>query len=273
MKIYISADIEGISGVVNNSFTMPQGHEYQRARKLMTDEVNAAVKGAKEAGASEILVNDSHGPMTNILIEDLDEEVVLISGDKKPLGMMEGIDSSYDAVLLIGYHSRHNAAGVLAHSYHGRVISEIKINHKIVGEFEFNTLVAGYYRVPVVFVSGDDVLAQQVKAFDEKIENLIVKKAISRYTAESLQPKKVHRLIEEGVYKSLKEESNNLTFHSIDGPIELEITFLNSGMAEYTLLIPGVELIEANKVRYIAKNIVEAYKMRTALTTLAAYTL
>lgn len=273
MKIYISADIEGIAGVVNNSHTMPTGHEYNRARQLMTGEVNAAIKGAKDAGATTILVNDSHGLMTNLLIEDLEEEALLISGNIKPLGMMEGIDNTYAAVLLIGYHARQNTSGVLAHSYHGRVISEIKVNGIIVGEFEFNTLLAGYYNVPVVFVSGDDVLHQQVKAFDENIETLIVKHARSRYTAEAIQPKKVHRLMEEGVYNTLTEKLHSIKPTKMEGKVELELTFINSGMAEITLLIPGVELIEGNKIRYLANNIVEAYKVRAALTTLAYTTI
>ena len=273
MNIYISADIEGISGVVNSTHTMPQGYDYHKARKLMTDEVNAAVRGAKLAGATKILVNDSHGPMTNILIEELDDEVLLISGNKKLLGMMEGINDTYDAVLLIGYHARHNTPGVLAHSYYSVVISEVMINGKIVGEFEFNTLIAGEYKVPVVFVSGDDVLSNEVKCFDMGIETLIVKYALSRYTAECIQPKKVHRLLEEGVYKTLTEKSKTINYHKIDGEVELQVAFMNSGMAEATLFIPGVELIEPNRVKYIARNIVEAYKMRAALTTLAASTL
>lgn len=273
MKIYISADIEGISGVVNGTHTSPKGYDYNRARKLMTDEVNAAIKGAKLAGATTILVNDSHGPMTNILIEELDEDAILISGNQKLLGMMEGIDNTYDAVLLIGYHAKHNTPGVLAHSYYGIVISEIKVNGQVVGEFELNTLVAGEYNVPVAFVSGDNILAEQVKAFNSDIETLTVKNAHSRYTAECIHPKKVHKLLEEKVEKSLKEKLNSISPNKLEGKVELEVAFLNSGMAEMTRLIPGVELIEPNRVRYVANNLIEAYQMRMALTTLAASTL
>ena len=131
MKIYISVDIEGISGVTNWGFTHEGGYNYERARRFMTEEVNAVIRGAKKAGAEEILVNDSHGPMTSILIEELDEDVVLISGNKKILGMMEGIDNTFDAVMLIGYHGRHNTSGILAHSYNGSVVSEIKLNGRV----------------------------------------------------------------------------------------------------------------------------------------------
>lgn len=273
MKIYISADIEGISGVVNSSHTMQSGHDYFRARKLMTDEVNAAIRGAKLAGAKEILVNDSHGPMTNIMIEELEEGADLISGNKKLLGMMEGIDESFDAVLFVGYHARHNTPGVLAHSYYSVVVTELKINGKIVGEFELNTMVAGAFSVPVAFISGDDILAEQVKEFDPNIVSLIVKNARSRYAAKCINPKTVHKLMEEKVNKALTENINNVKPAIIDGSVEIEVAFMNSGMAEATLYIPGVSMIAPNRVKYTAKDIIEAYKVRDALVTLAASTL
>lgn len=273
MKVYISADIEGISGVVNTAQTSPQGYDYCRARKLMTNEVNAAIRGAKLAGATEIVVNDSHGPMTNLLIEDLDEEARLITGKHKLLGMMEGLNDTFDAVLLIGYHARHNTPGVLAHSYFGRVISEIKINGNVVGEFEFNSMIAGDYNVPVVLVSGDDVLAGQVKSFNVGIETVIVKHAHSRYTAECVQPVKVHKMLEKSVHETLSNKLQTIKAYEGQGQVEIEVAFINSGMAEITQLIPGVEMVTANRVRYMAKNIIEAYQVRMALTTLAASTL
>lgn len=273
MKVYISADIEGISGVVNSSHTTPKGYNYDRARMLMTDEVNAAIIGAKAAGAKEVLVNDSHGPMTNILIERLEEGACLITGNQKNMGMMEGIDASYDAVMFIGYHARHNTPGILSHSYYGIVISEIKINGVVVGEFEFNTKVAFHYGVPVVFVSGDNALVDQVTNFDSNISTLTVKDAISRYAAKCIQPKKVHKLMEEKISTALKSSINSVKPSKIDGGVELEIAFLNSGMAEIGLLIPGTTLIEPNRLKYNAKDIIEAYKVRSALTTLAASTI
>lgn len=274
MKIYISADIEGISGVVNGGFTGEGGYNYERARMLMTEEVNAVVRGVKKFNIDNILVNDSHGPMTNILIENLDEDVTLISGNKKILGMMEGIDETFDAVMLIGYHGRHNTNGVLAHSYHSGVVSEIKINGDIVGEFEFNSLIAGYYHVPVIMVSGDDVLISQAKAFNKNIETVEVKKAHSRYVAQCIQPKKVHGMLENSAQKVLKSNfKEEIMVNQLKGEVELEIAFLNSGMAEATLCIPGVELIEPNRIKYKAKDILEAYKIRGGFVTLAASTL
>lgn len=270
MNIYISADIEGISGVVNGSHTTQNSFEYSRTRKLMTDEVNAAVKGAKRAGAKKILLNDSHGKMSNILIEDLDEDVILISGNRKLLGMMEGINKDFNAALFIGYHARNNTNGVLSHSYSGATISEIVVNDNVVGESEFNALVAGNFDVPVALISGDDVLSKQIKEFNKDIETVIVKEAHSRYTAKCLQPKAVHKLLEENVYNTLTNKLSKIKPCKIQGKVKLEVAFKHSGMAEATLFIPGVELIEGNRVRYIAKDIIEAYKMRIALTTLAS---
>lgn len=270
MNIYISADIEGISGVVNGTHTTQSSFEYSRTRKLMTDEVNAVIKGAKRAGAKKIVVNDSHGKMTNLLIEDLDEDVILISGNHKLLSMMEGIDNSFDAAFFIGYHARNNTSGVLSHSYSGATISEIVINGNEVGESEFNALIAGYFDVPVVLISGDDVLSSQVKDFNEDIETVIVKKAHSRYTAQCLQPKHVHKLLEENAYNTLTNKLTKIKPCKMKGKIDLEIAFKNSAMAEATLYIPGTELIKGNRVKYCANDIIEAYKMRIALTALAS---
>jgi D-amino peptidase len=273
MKFYISVDIEGISGVIAGKQTSEGGFGYERAQKLMTEEVNAVIRGLKSAGAAEIIVNDSHGPMTNILIEHLDEAASLISGNKKLLGMMEGIDESFDAALLIGYHSRHNEPGVLSHTYHSGVVSEVRVNGMPVGEFEFNSMLAGYFGVPVVMVSGDDKLSWQVKQFNENIESIVVKHAHSRYTAECIPPKKVHKLLEEGAAKILSSDfrKNILPFKvENEGRVVLELTFLNSGLAEATLAIPGVELTAPNKVEYVAKDMLEAFKLCRGLIGLAS---
>lgn len=273
MNVYISADIEGISGVVNRSHTSPEGYDYQRARRLMTGEVNAAIRGAKAAGAKDILVNDSHGPMTNILIEELEAGARLLTGAHKTYGMMQGLDESFDAVLLIGYHGRHNTPGVLAHSYHGGVVQSIHLGELEVGEFEFNTLLAGAFGVPVVFVSGDQILAEQVRSFDSGIEALAVKIAHNRYAADCLSPTTVHGLMEAGVQKALEQDLKNLKINQLEGPVKLTVSFANSGMAEVCRGIPDIILTNPHSVLYEAKSIKEAYTMRSVLTTLGASTI
>lgn len=272
MKIYISADIEGISGVVNKTHTSTAGYDYQRARMLMTEEVNAAIEGAIEAGAEEIVVNDSHGSMTNIIIEALNPRASLITGTPKKLGMMEGIDSTYDAAIMIGYHSKMNSAGVLAHSYHGGVILDITINEKSVGEFYINASVAGFFNVPVVLVSGDNILSEEVVDVNDKIESVVVKTSHWRYAAKCIAPQTVHAMIKDKV-KNVLSKIENIPATKVDGPIEVKVTFLNSGLAEAASLMPHTQLIEPNVVLYNADTIVEGYQAIMAMVKIAASTI
>ena len=160
MKVFISVDMEGITGVVNWDHTAYGKDSYERFRRLMTKEADAAAKGAFDAGATEVIINDSHGGMRNIIIEDLDPRVKLITGSSKPLSMMEGIGPDFDAAMFIGYHSRASTTGVLNHTYTGRV-ANFWVSGKCLGETGMNALIAGHYGVPVVFVSGDSVLLQK----------------------------------------------------------------------------------------------------------------
>lgn len=268
MKIYISADIEGISGIVSSPQTRADGYDYQRARMLMTEDVNAAIEGALEAGADEIVVNDSHGPMTNIIIESLNPGASLISGTPKLLGMMEGIDSTYDAAIFIGYHSRMNSSGVLSHSYNGAAISNISINGKNSGEFYINSSVAGYYNVPVVLVSGDNILADEVKDINDKIDTVVVKIACGRLAAKCTAPSAVHDAIKKRVKDALSKKVSVMPV-KVSEPVDMKITFLNSGLAYTASLMPNTQLIEPNTVFYRASTIVEAYRAEMAMVRIA----
>ena len=155
MKVFISADIEGVACVVSVEDGKLQGVEYERAREWMTGEVNAAVEGAFESGATEVVVADSHGHMRNIMAEKLHEDALLVRGSPRPGTMMEGLDESFDAAFLIGYHAMAGTPkGVLAHTYLGSGIYAIRLNGITVGEPGFNTALAGHYNVPVALVSG-----------------------------------------------------------------------------------------------------------------------
>lgn len=272
MKIFISADIEGISGVVSKAHTSSAGYDYQRARMLMTEEVNSAIEGAIEAGAEEIVVNDSHGSMTNIIIEALNPRASLITGTPKKLGMMEGMDSTYDGAIMIGYHAKMNSAGVLSHSYHGGVISDISINGKSAGEFYINASVAGFFDVPVVMVSGDNILSEEVADVNNEIETVVVKMSHGRYAAKCIVPQKVHAMIKEKVKEALGK-IEHISTTKVEGPIEVKITFLNSGLAETASLMPFTQLIEPNVVLYKASTIVESYKAIMAMINIASSTL
>ena len=198
-KVYISVDLEGIAGVVANSQTSPTGQNYEWARKLMLAETNAAIDGAFQGGASEVLVNDSHGPQTNLRADELDRRAQLVTGQPKPLGMTQGLDSSFDAAIYIGYH----APGSTANAVHGHTFSSalktVKLNGKEVGEYGLNAMVAGYWGVPVVFISGDRAAIEMARDFIPGVDGLIVKEGIGFYAARTMHPLEAREQITVGV--------------------------------------------------------------------------
>ena len=188
-KIYISADLEGVVGAVTGEQLGPGGFEYNRFREFMTGEVNAAIKAARAAGATEILVADSHGNGQNLLIEKLPKDVKLIRSWPRPLGMMEGIDSSFDGVIFTGYHSStDNMEGVRAHTFSSARLTSVKVNGKVMSEGSWNAAVAGEFGVPVIMIAGDDAAVNEVKALIGNAEGAIVKESISFHSAKSLHP-------------------------------------------------------------------------------------
>jgi D-amino peptidase len=205
MKVFISADMEGISGVTNGEHVRRDGKEHERAQKLMTEEVNAAVEGAFEAGAKKVIVNDSHGTMRNIIPEELHKDVELITGSPKPMFMMEGLDSSFNAVFFVGYHGmRGFYPSILEHTYSSRVVYNLFMNDKLVGETGINAAIAGHYGVPVALVTGDKKLAEEAQTFLKNVKTVVVKEAVGRTAARCLSPIKARQLIKKGCSKSPK---------------------------------------------------------------------
>ena len=195
-KVFISADMEGISGISGSDQLSATGSEYNRSRKLMADDVNAAIKGARTGGASVIVVNDSHGSMRNLRLEDLATDTRLISHSFKRSGMMEGLDESYDAVIFVGYHAQAGSPnGLFAHTGSG-VVGDVRVNGQSYGEGGLNTLVAAWYGVPVVLVTGDDVAVKQVGAVATQAKTVVVKRAINPRAVELRPFADVHRDIE-----------------------------------------------------------------------------
>lgn len=196
MKIYISADMEGISGVAAN-MQLKKESEYQRFRRLMTADVNAAIKGAFAGGATEVVVCDGHGNMSNILIEELDPRAQLISGNNRVMCQMEGIDDSFAGVFFVGYHGREGGSerGVINHTLSGGSVAEIRINGQPVGEAEMNAGVAGFHRVPVLLVTGDDVVVEEVRRFAPGVHTAVVKVGVDRLAARLLPLKEARQMI------------------------------------------------------------------------------
>ncbi len=270
MKIYISADIEGIWGIVSRKQIGGESSDYQRARKLMTEEVNLISKYLWENGAKEIVVNDSHGPMDNILIEDLDPKVELISGYPKVHSMMEGLDESFDGVLLIGYHPKAGTEkGIFDHTYSGRVVGSIKLDHQEMGEIGLNARLAAHYGVPVILVSGDEKACESVKEELGEIETVAVKTALSRYCAKNLPYETIKKNYKISVKKAL--ESIDFTEPiSIAAKPLIEIKFQQSVMAELVENIPGIVKTAEGTLTYQAVDMPDMYRVMRSAITLAS---
>ena len=259
MKLFISADIEGISGVatiqqlVNNS-------EYQRFRKLMTTEVNAAIRGAFNAGAKEVVVADGHGNMSNIIIEELDPRARLVSGNNRVMCQLEGLDESFDGIMFIGHHGREGYSNaVISHTLAGICVKEMKINGKTVGETEMNAMVAGGFNVPPIFISGDDLYVAEVKETLPDIQSVVVKFARDRLAAELIHPEVVQKEIEQSVEKAVSH-INQYQPLVVEGPVTFEIEFKGPQQAHMTSTLPSVRMINPTRITFTCDDIITAYK-------------
>ncbi|MGJ8455193.1 M55 family metallopeptidase [Pseudothermotoga sp. U03pept] len=269
MKIFISVDMEGISSVVSTSHVEPDTKEYERFRRLMTKEVNAVVEAAYEFGATEVVVNDSHNNMDNILIEELHPRAVLISGSPKPWSMMQGIDESFDAAFFVGYHARAGSTeAIMDHTYTGRVLYA-KVNNKLMSEAGLNARLAGSFGVPVVLITGDQTTIECARQELNDFVGVAVKEAYGRYSAKIYPFEVVKELLRKGVKEAL-ENIKRFKPTVEQEPIELEIAFIRSAMAEMALLIPGILRKDARTLLYKAGSYTEAYRVFRACAALSA---
>jgi len=268
MRVYISVDGEGASGVVTPGEMYPGRVGYEFGRKMMTLDANAAIEGAFSAGASEVLVNDSHWSMDNILLELLDPRADLIRGGNKHLGMMEGVDGGFDAIFLIGYHARAgHSDGVGNETIWGREVIEVRMNGKPVGEAELNAAVAGCFGVPVVMVSGDDAFCDEIKETLPRVETAVVKKHINRFAARCLSLERAHETIRTAAVRAL-ERIAEFEPYVIDGPVELETEFMSTAEATAGALMPGAIRKSPRVVSYTGRDAVEARKGCAAIQVL-----
>ncbi len=260
LKVYISVDMEGVVGVVTSDQLGPAGFEYQRFRELMTAEVNAAITAAREAGATEILVSDSHGNGENLLIERLPADIQLVRSWPRPLMMMQGIDESFDAVLLIGYHaSTDNPRGVRAHTMSSANLTGIRLNGRPMPEAGISAAIAGDFGVPVVMISGDDAIAEEATALLGPIETAVTKWTYGFHSARTLMPEASYALIREKVKSALDRLASHRPFR-VNGPVSMEISFKNYMPAEVLAYLPNVERVDSHTVRFVGKDMTEVSK-------------
>ena len=265
-KIFISADLEGVVGAVTSEQLGPNGFEYNRFREFMTAEVNAAINAARAAGATEILIADSHGNGQNLLIEKLPKDVKLIRSWPRPLGMMEGIDSSFDGVIFTGYHaSTDNMEGVRAHTFSSASFTSIKVNGKVMTEGSWNAAVAGEFGVPVIMVAGDDTAVNEVKALIGNAEGAIVKESISFHSAKSLHPEAAYDLIKEKTSYAVKNIKKYKPY-KIKGPVTVSVSFKHYQPSQILAYLPMFIRTDSHTIEFKAKNMVEASHIMRVVT-------
>jgi D-amino peptidase len=265
MKVLISADMEGITGVTFPDDCAPGHPRWEYCRRFLTGDVNAAVAGFAAAGADEILVNEAHADQRNLLLDQLDHRATLLIGTHKPLGMMEGIDRSPDLVAFVGYHTGAGERGVLAHTYLPNTITSVRINGSPASEGRMNALLAAEYGVPVALVTGDDLTCVDAKAYSPTAVGVAVKTCVDRYSAICLPPSASAPLIEEGA-----REAASLS-HELaagDAPYTYELDFDASHLAPLATHIPGVEQVHDVGVRFTLPTMFEAIRCFRAVTRL-----
>jgi D-amino peptidase len=265
LKIYISADMEGVVGTVTGEQLGPSGFEYEQARRWMTAEVNAAIRGARAAGATEILVSDSHGNGQNLLLDELPQDVTVIRSWPRPLSMMAGIDDTFDGAIFIGYHtSTDNSAGVRAHTMSSARLTSVKLNGVPVPETGLNAAIAGYFGVPVIMLSGDDAIADEARVLLGDLESAVVKKAYGFHSAETLMPEAAYRLIEETTARAVGRLGDFEPW-DLGGPVELEVSFKNYRPVEALGYLEIVERIDSHTIRYTGRDMIAVANFLTFL--------
>lgn len=267
LKVYISVDMEGVAGAVTGDQLGPSGFEYARFREFMTREALAAVNAAKEAGATEILVSDSHGNGENLLIELFPPDVRIIRSWPRHLSMMAGIDESFDAVLFIGYHaSTSNPAGVRAHTFSSARLTRVALNGTAVTEGAWNAAIAGHFNVPVVMISGDDAAIAEVRSLVGNIEGAETKKTLGFHSASTLTPQASYELIGQKV-KTALGRVKDFKPYKMQAPVTVDISFKQYTQAEILAYLPGFERTDSHSVRFHAKHMLEASDFMTFITS------
>jgi D-amino peptidase len=256
-KIYISADMEGIAGVVTNEQLGPTGFEYARFREFMTEEVRTAVEAAREGGAGEIVVSDSHGNGQNLLIEKLPADVTIVRSWPRPLMMMEGIDASFAGAIFIGYHaSTTNPQGVRAHTMSSATLADVRLNGVSMPEAGINAAIAGHFGVPVIMISGDDAIAAEAGRLLGGIETAVVKWAIGFHSARTRTPEAARQVIRERVLAAMKRLGDFKPYR-LSAPVELDLRFKNYRPAELLAYLDTVKRTDAHSIRFTGKDVLE----------------
>lgn len=267
MKLYISADIEGIAGVVSRDQGSPENFEYDQGRKWMTGEVRAACEAAMDKGATDIVISDSHGNAQNLLMDELPENVRVVRSWPRPLGMMQGLEEGgFAGAMLIGYHAGStNEGGLMAHTLYGTVIREVRLNGQVASETLISAGIAGHFEVPVIFISGDDVYVEETRGLLDDFEAVVTKTSYGTLAGCTLTPSRVRDLIRQKVAAALDrlDDFNALSFVA---PITLEVDFKHRLPAEMLDYLSNVRRTSAYTIEYIAADMLDVSRFLSFIT-------
>jgi D-amino peptidase len=259
MKVFLSSDMEGTAGVVEWEQCVGDGPAAAAGRRLLLDEVNAAIEGAIDGGASEIVVNDSHATMRNLPPDAIAGQASYISGSHKPLYMMQGLDASFDAVLFVSYHGSVGASAGLSHTYNPRAVAEARINGTVTGEAGINALVAAHHGVPVVLVTGDRCACEETAALIPGVHAAVVKEHVSRLAAHSLHPSRACQLIRETAQQALSGAATAKP-PPFTTPVTLDVSVRNTDIAEAATWVRGVERAGPRELRIEGDDLLAVYR-------------
>jgi D-amino peptidase len=270
MKIFISADIEGVAGVVLPAHGEPGNLEYEQARRLMTEETNAAIAGAFDGGAAEVLVNDSHGPMINLIPDLLDPRAELIRGNIKPGGMFAGLDDSYAGAMCVGYHAAAADNGVLAHTTNGFAFTGVRLNGMAASEAMFYGAYAGAMGVPVIFLSGDDVTERSCGGLFPGAEFVRVKTALGQRAARALSPHEARNRIRAGAERATRAAGSIKPYRVVE-PCDVAFDLTSVTLADIVATIPSSIRYAPLTVGFKTETILDAIRWMRVCSMLSGH--
>ncbi len=257
VRILISADMEGVTGVTFGGDVLPGSPGWQRFRPVFTGDVNACVEGLYAGGATEVIVNEAHSSQRNLLLEDLDVRARMLTGRHKPLSMMQGVGSGVDGVVFLGYHAAAGQDGVLAHTYLENSVTGVYLDGVLASEGRLNAALAAEHGVPVLMITGDDRCCVDAQDYVPDAEHVAVKECVSRYAAICLPPARAWELIRTGAEKSMARAGRVAT---APAPHRIEVEFDATHLAAAAAVIPTVEQIDVLRVGFDAPDMTEAMK-------------
>ncbi|HET8603670.1 MAG TPA: M55 family metallopeptidase [Marmoricola sp.] len=267
MKVHLSFDFEGAAGVVDWGQCREGDPAYELGRSLVLDEVNAAIEGAVEADADEIVVNDAHGTMRNLDPRLLAHGASYVSGRHKPLYMMQGLDGTCDVAFMVGYHgSISGESSTLSHTYNPEVFAAARVNGREVGESGINALVAQHFGVPIGLVTGDEVTRRETEPFASSAVFVATKQSLTRFSAHSLHPDEACRQIRAGAAEAVRRAAaGRLAAPGIEVPARLDLDLQTADMAEVGSWVKGAERVGTRTVRIESEDLLAMFSSFVAV--------